>query len=118
MLAPDVPTLASTRQPERRRVERSDPSRVLRCRIVPAEAGPAPGAALLDISPHGAGLLISRRLTHNSKVILQLTRDRGPRPIVLSARVVYCADADNGRWLLGCEFARPLTTDELAGLLT
>ena len=104
-------------RPERRRVARIGPSRVLRCRVVPAEAGPAPGAALLDISEHGAALLVSRRLSAKSRFTLQLAKGRGHPDSVLTARVIYCLDADNGRWVLGCEFDAPLTADALAELL-
>ena len=107
-----------THRPERRRVARIGPTRVLRCRVVPAEAGPAPRATLLDISEHGAALLVSRRLFAKSKFTLQLAKGRGHPFSVLTARVIYCLDADNGRWVLGCEFDTPLTADALADLLS
>jgi hypothetical protein len=71
---------------------------------VPAEAGPAPDAALLDISEHGAALLVSRRLSAKSRFCLQLAKGRGQPFSVLTARVIYCLDADNDRWVIGCEF--------------
>jgi hypothetical protein len=83
---------------------------------VPDEAGPAPGAALLDISEHGAALLVSRRLSVKSKICLQLAKGRGHPFSVLTAHVIYCLDADNGRWVLGCEFATPLSAAALSDL--
>jgi hypothetical protein len=106
-----------TLRPERRRVARIDPGRVLRCRVVPTVPGPAPRAALLDISEHGAALLVSRRLAAKSRFSLQLAKRRGYPCSVLAARVVYCLDADSGRWVLGCEFDTPMTDGALADLL-
>ncbi len=108
----------SSHGPERRRSARFSPERVLRCQVVPAAAGPAPGATLLDISEHGAALLVSRKLSAKSKFTLQLAKGHGHPFCALNTRVIYCLDADNGRWVLGCEFDTPLTADALADLLS
>ena len=102
--------------PERRRAGRRDPSRVFRCRVTARGDALGPSAAILDLSAQGAGLLIGRPLPEGATVHLLFTR-AGTAPLAVRARVAYCTDSDDGRWLLGCEFDRPVGDDQLSALL-
>ena len=94
-----------------------DLNRVIRCRLTPAQGGPSLGATVLDLSARGADLLLRWWLGPGSAVSLRFSRGIFLAPFTVAARVTSCAEAGDGRWLLGCELARPLTADELAALL-
>jgi hypothetical protein len=102
--------------PERRRQERRDPPRVFRCRVTARGGALGPSAAILDLSPQGVGLLIGRQLETGATVHLRFTR-AGMPPLAVPARVAYCTGDDDGRWLLGCAFDRPLSEAQLDALL-
>ena len=102
--------------PERRRAERHDLPRVFRCKVTARGGALGPSAAILDLSAQGAGLLIGRPLPEGATVHLLFTR-AGTPPLAVRARVAYCTDNDDGRWLLGCEFNRPISDDQLSALL-
>jgi hypothetical protein len=102
--------------PERRREGRRDPTRVYRCRVTARSGALGPSAAILDLSAQGAGLLIGRPLREGATVHLLFTR-AGTPPLAVRARVAYCTDSDDGRWLLGCEFDRLISDDQLRALL-
>jgi hypothetical protein len=101
--------------PERRRAERHDLPRVFRCKVTARGGALGPSAVILDLSAKGVGLLISRPLESGATVHLRFTR-AGTAPVAASARVAYCT-GDDGRWLLGCEFDRPLSDTQLDTLL-
>ncbi len=102
--------------PERRQAERHDPPRVFRCKVTARGGALGPSAAILDLSAQGVGLLIARPLEAGAAVHLRFTR-AGTPPLAVPARVAYCTGGDDGRWLLGCEFIRPLTDAQLDPLL-
>jgi hypothetical protein len=102
--------------PERRRAERRDLPRVFRCKVTARGGVLGPSAAILDLSAQGVGLLIARSLEVGATVHLRFTH-AGTPPLAVPARVAYCTGGDNGRWLLGCEFDRPLTGAQLDALL-
>ena len=102
---------------EDRRPKQYDLARVIRCRVIPAQGGPALGATVLKLSAQGAGLLLRWWLGPGSVVTLRFSRGIFLAPFTVAARVSSCAEAGGGRWLLACELARPLTADELAALL-
>jgi hypothetical protein len=102
--------------PERRRAERHDLPRVFRCKVTARGGALGPSAVLLDLSAQGVGLLIARPLEVGATVQLRFTR-AGAAPVAVPARVAYCTGGDDGRWLLGCEFDRPVPADQLDALL-
>ncbi len=73
-------------------------------------------AVLRDISPGGAGLVLGREFRPGSVLRLDLPGARG-RPVGMLAVVRYCHRQDDGRWRVGCEFARKLKPRELRRLL-
>jgi hypothetical protein len=102
--------------PERRRAERHDLPRVFRCKVTARGGALGPSAAILDLSAQGVGLLIARPLEAGAAVHLRFTR-AGVPSVSVPARVAYCTGDDDGRWLLGCEFDRPLGDAQLDALL-
>ncbi len=102
---------------EDRRPRQHDLARVIRCRVLPGAGGPSLGGTLMKLSAQGAELLLRWWLGPGSAVTLRFSRGIYLAPFTVPARVSSCAEAGNGRWLLGCELSRPLTADELAALL-
>ena len=102
--------------PERRRAERQDLPRVFRCKVTARGGALGPSAVILDLSAQGVGLLIARPLETGAPVHLRFSRAGAP-PVAVPARVAYCTGDDDGRWLLGCQFDRPLSDPQLDALL-
>jgi hypothetical protein len=103
---------------EDRRPRQHDLTRVIRCRIIRASAGPSLGATVLKLSERSAALLLRWWLSPGSAVTLRFSRGIFLAPFTVPARVTACAEAGGGRWLLGCELSRPLAADELTALLS
>jgi hypothetical protein len=114
--SPDAEPRPTPPPPERRRVERQGLLRVFRCRVSARGGALGPSAAILDLSAEGTGLLIGRPLEVGATVSLRFTR-AGTPPLTVPAVVAYCTGGEEGRWLLGCEFDRPLTDAQLDALL-
>jgi hypothetical protein len=70
---------------------------------------------LRDISPGGAGLLLSQRFEPGSMLIVELEAKRPTRSF--AGQVVHATLDESGRWIVGCEFIRPLSEKELQSLL-
>lgn len=71
-------------------------------------------ATLRDVSVQGAGLFVSSPLEPGTVLFLQVPgRDRESTR-ALTARVVDALLQAEGSWLVGCEFDRMLSRDELA----
>ncbi len=73
-------------------------------------------AVVCDVSPGGAGLVLGREFRPGSLLHLELPGADG-QPIGLLAVVRHCHRRDDGRWRVGCQFARTLDEDELRGLV-
>jgi hypothetical protein len=72
-------------------------------------------AAVRDVSPDGIGLVLPSRLEPGAMLDLEFQGVHFPRAVV--AGVVHVTPRDDGTWLVGCKFARPLNGDELHLLL-
>ena len=73
-------------------------------------------AQVRDLSAGGIGLVVSRRFEVGTILSVELpSTTQGPSVSVL-ARVVRCAALADGRWLIGCEFASPLSEDDVRAL--
>jgi hypothetical protein len=70
---------------------------------------------LRDISPGGAGLLLSQRFEPGSMLIVELEAKRPAR--CFAAQVVHATADESGHWIVGCEFIRPFSEEELHVLL-
>jgi PilZ domain-containing protein len=110
--------VAALREERRPSPKQHDLARVLRCRVLPAAGGPSLGGTLVKLSAQGAELLLRWWLGPGSAVSLRFSRGIFLAPFTVPARVTSCAEAGGGRWLLGCELSRPLTSDEMSALLS
>jgi hypothetical protein len=72
---------------------------------------------VLNLSLHGAGLLLAQPLEAETLFVLHLKSSGGDRWYELPGRVVHAATQVSGDWLVGCEFADPLSADDLDALL-
>lgn len=74
-------------------------------------------ARVRDLSTTGVGLLCTRREEPGTFLAVELqSGDRSLR-YTLPVRVVHALAQPNGRYLLGCEFVRALSEEELQSLL-
>jgi PilZ domain len=72
---------------------------------------------VLDLSSHGAGVLLTQPLEAGTLIILHIKNNAGDRNYEFSGRIVHATTQRTGDWLLGCEFIDPLTPDDLDALL-
>ncbi len=101
--------------PERRRSERHPCELPVRFRLpLHASEPPAEGTAE-DISQGGIRLRTEERHVPGSILSLELAPGTRQTRAIL-ARVVYLRE-ENGGWVMGCAFARPISEEEVAGLM-
>jgi PilZ domain len=74
-------------------------------------------ASIRDISRGGIGLVLDEPFSVDTVVAVELKSECGEAVRVLTARVRHITAAEDGRWMVGCEFLRPLDDDNLASLL-
>jgi hypothetical protein len=86
-------------------------------RLVARETGEMRRGWVLDLSTRGAGLLVVQPLPQGALVVLLVKSTTGDRSYELPGRVVHATTQPNGEWLLGFEFADPLSADDLDALL-
>jgi hypothetical protein len=70
-----------------------------------------------DLSAVGVGLVLSRPLQPDTPIHLELGGPKQARCVCIEARVVRVTAQHNGDWIVGCEFQRQLTDEELDSLL-
>jgi hypothetical protein len=73
-------------------------------------------AQIRDISNAGIGLILNRRFTPGTILSVELPTTHSGSVILQLARVVHASPQADGRWLIGCEFAKQLSDDDLASL--
>ena len=103
---------------ERRNVKRT--ACQLECQCRPMEShqmSAAWPATIRDISSGGFQLLLSRRFEPGTLLVVDVQDSQGQATRMLLARVVRVASLARGRWILGCTFSVPLTSDDLASIL-
>jgi hypothetical protein len=61
----------------------------------------------VDIGPEGIGFLAERPLRPGSVLAIQVLEGAPSASLTRVARVVHCAPADAGRWLVGCQVCPP-----------
>jgi hypothetical protein len=74
-------------------------------------------ASIHDLSQGGIGLVLNEPFPADTVVAIELKSQRCESVRVFTARVRHVTSIDLGRWLVGCEFLRPLSKDDLAALL-
>jgi hypothetical protein len=70
-----------------------------------------------DICAGGCQLLLSRRFEPGTLLVIDVLDGHNQPARMLLARVVRVASLARGRWILGCTFTVPLTSDDLDSLL-
>jgi hypothetical protein len=70
-------------------------------------------AKVYDISQEGIGLICHKVIDAGSKLVFRVE----PHYKALRARVVHVTRIHGDAWHIGCTFAQPLTTEELAAYL-
>ena len=73
-------------------------------------------AKVRDLSPTGIGLVLDRALEPGMEVLLELP-SKTPPYLHVTARVVRQVAQNDGSWLAGCVFTKPLTEAEFQALL-
>jgi len=70
-----------------------------------------------DLCTGGIGLLLTRPIVPNTKLIIYLKSVDGQHSFNLDARVVHSTQQPSGDWLIGCELSIRLSEDDLDRLL-
>jgi hypothetical protein len=74
-------------------------------------------ASVFDLSATGVGLIVEREFAIDTKLMIRLpTSTQGWNTHLV--RVKNCTVLDDGRYRVGCAFARPLSTAQLRALLS
>ena len=69
-----------------------------------------------DVSAGGIALTLKRRFEPGASLIIEVeTKSGWPRR--LSVQVIHATQDENGRWTIGCDFASPLSQEELQTIL-
>jgi len=74
-------------------------------------------ATILDISCGGFQLLLSRRFEQGTLLVVDVHDSAGQATRMLVARVARVTSQTRGRWIHGCAFSVPLSTEDLESLL-
>jgi hypothetical protein len=72
---------------------------------------------LRNISSAGLGVRLSRPFEPGTLLIIELTDKRKRRTYYFPVRVVHATAEGNRLWLIGCAFIRPLSENEVEGLV-
>jgi hypothetical protein len=73
------------------------------------------GTTHVDVSRGGVGLVLCFPFKLGTYLAVDLEHAKGVRTLLV--RVAHVTDRSDGTWLVGCEFARPLSADDLNALL-
>ncbi len=73
------------------------------------------GATVVDVSRGGVGLLLC--FPFQLGTFLAVALEDGPEVRTFLVRVAHVTDRADGTWMIGCEFAEPLSDDDLRGLV-
>ena len=72
---------------------------------------------VLDLSRGGAGLLVPRPLNIDTEIAIQIASPSNKKRLEFMARVAHLSEKVTGEWVVGLEFLRPLTDEELDAIL-
>jgi hypothetical protein len=82
------------------------------------EPGAEPVRAwVLNLSRHGAGLLVEQPFEAKTEMLICVRSSTSDRVFQLSGRIVHCTQQVTGGYILGCELLTPLSDDDLDALL-
>ncbi len=74
-------------------------------------------APIVDISTGGVALRLSRQLPRGTPLLLQLHHAELGLRYTIAMQVAHCTVLPGRKWIVGCAFARELSTQELQSLL-
>jgi hypothetical protein len=77
----------------------------------------ARSASIENLSVRGLALSLRRPLRRGARLLIQMTSAALDLAYDLSAHVTHATKQPDGKWLIGCAFARELTPTELQTLL-
>jgi hypothetical protein len=105
-------------QTERRAWVRLPTSQAVSCQPIAAST-PDTGwlGKLVNISPGGLALLLSRRFEPGTLLIVELPSKAQRRARTVGVRVVHAKPEKDTCWILGCEIISPLTEDDMQSLV-
>lgn len=86
------------------------------CHLPGEENGALRKVRVVNVCPGGIGLLVNKRVAHNTLLGVQVPRGKGPQHRVL-ARVIHVNPQPRGQWLLGCAFLGEISNQELQAFL-
>jgi anti-anti-sigma regulatory factor len=116
--APASTTAAPPQSSERRTWFRFRCGSELTCHVLAPAFDPAPWPAKVrNLSLTGASLVVKARLEPGMIVDLRLARANRPAELSMGLRIVYAVRRADGSFIVGGVFQRPLTGDEVQGLL-
>ena len=70
-------------------------------------------AILLDLSPNGVGLQVTRAIVCGLPVGILIKNTDGTKSLQLFGHVVHCTPMTHGEWSVGCRLTAALTWEEL-----
>jgi hypothetical protein len=86
-------------------------------RLVRSPESRPESARVLNISPSGIGLQANTAIDIGALLSLELSNAQGQDPLTMMASVVRVTPQAGGSWVLGCNFIRELSEQELQALL-
>jgi hypothetical protein len=86
-------------------------------RLVGEDPAAVPLARIRDVSDTGIGLCVREPLPPGAVFVLIPPGQTPPLPRPLTLRVVHATPLAEGDWLVGCQFVRRLTDQDLQALL-
>jgi hypothetical protein len=87
------------------------------CDTVPPNGGAPESVQVINLSPSGVGLVVTRRIDTGSMLSLELRSPSGRHACTMLACVVHASGRDSGQFAIGCNFIRELTDQEMQSLL-
>jgi hypothetical protein len=105
-----------TKQPDRRAEERYPVSTDAACPFLSPVVEDFGAVRIRDVSMHGVGLLVARRIEPNTLLAVVLTNPTRSFNKTVLARVVHITPVAGG-FLAGCTFVTPISYQEMSSLI-
>jgi hypothetical protein len=111
----------TVRKSDRRAGERFPSERDMNCQpamsLSRSDRGTTWLGRVLDVSLTGIGFSTSRRFLEGTVLAIDISDEAGNVSRRLLARVVHARPKSKMRWIIGCEFASPLSEEDLQSIL-
>jgi hypothetical protein len=106
--------MAAPSQIERRAIKRMPGDTIGPIRFFREPGGIPEAASVWDVSIKGIGLVTEQRLEPGTSLTIPLKTDKELPE--LKAHVKHARKLPPGKWLLGCDFSRFLTSDDILAM--